>query len=380
MPLPLLIGLGVAAAGALVGVTGAAYASSDNDEAEENNNTARNMIRGAKGSLTKARNKTSKSLENLGNLKIEICETSISKFLSLFQQIKQVKFQQTEGLKELSEFAINKESIVELRETTEVATSVAQGLLGGSIAGGAIAFGAWSAASAFATASTGTAIATLSGAAATNATLAFFGGGALAAGGLGMAGGAVALGGFAAGPLFAVLGIVSAANARENLENSEANLWEAREFKAEIDLARKACVGIQKRADLFSGMLTQLDRQFSIILNQMEKVIQIEGTDYRKYSDGAKKTIAASLSLAQAIKAILDTPILTEKGNLTRRSKTVSEAIGKQLQLTTGEKSKARSQGKQRPLAKAKVKALAKPVAVPKPVKVAAKAPTKRKK
>ena len=43
------------------------------------------------------------------------------------------------------------------------------------------------------TASTGTAISTLSGAAATKATLAWLGGGTLAAGGLGVAGGAVVL-------------------------------------------------------------------------------------------------------------------------------------------------------------------------------------------
>ena len=44
------------------------------------------------------------------------------------------------------------------------------------------------------TASTGTAISSLSGVAATNATLAWLGGGTLAAGGLGMAGGAIVLG------------------------------------------------------------------------------------------------------------------------------------------------------------------------------------------
>lgn len=44
------------------------------------------------------------------------------------------------------------------------------------------------------TASSGTAISTLSGASATSATIAWFGGGALAAGGLGVAGGAVVLG------------------------------------------------------------------------------------------------------------------------------------------------------------------------------------------
>ena len=49
------------------------------------------------------------------------------------------------------------------------------------------------------TASTGTAISTLSGAAATKATLAWLGGGTLAAGGLGVAGGAVVLGVLCAG-------------------------------------------------------------------------------------------------------------------------------------------------------------------------------------
>jgi hypothetical protein len=52
---------------------------------------------------------------------------------------------------------------------------------------GGAAFGAWSGAMAFGAASTGTAISALSGIAATNATLAFLGGGSLAAGGLGIA-------------------------------------------------------------------------------------------------------------------------------------------------------------------------------------------------
>lgn len=71
----------------------------------------------------------------------------------------------------------------------------------GSIAGGTMAVGAWSLVTLFGSASTGTAIAGLSGAAATNATLAWFGGGALAAGGTGIAGGMTVLGGIVAIPL-----------------------------------------------------------------------------------------------------------------------------------------------------------------------------------
>jgi len=71
----------------------------------------------------------------------------------------------------------------------------------GSIAGGTLAVGAWSLVTVFGSASTGTAIAGLSGAAAMNATLAWFGGGALAAGGAGIAGGMTMLGGIVALPL-----------------------------------------------------------------------------------------------------------------------------------------------------------------------------------
>lgn len=71
----------------------------------------------------------------------------------------------------------------------------------GSVAGGTLAVGSWALVAALGSASTGAAITGLSGVAATNATLAWFGGGALAAGGAGMAGGAAVLGGLFAIPL-----------------------------------------------------------------------------------------------------------------------------------------------------------------------------------
>lgn len=71
----------------------------------------------------------------------------------------------------------------------------------GSIAGGGLAVGSWALVTALGSASTGAAISGLSGVAATNATLAWFGGGALAAGGAGMAGGMAVLGGLIALPM-----------------------------------------------------------------------------------------------------------------------------------------------------------------------------------
>ncbi len=84
---------------------------------------------------------------------------------------------------------------------------VAEALLGGAggaaagaAAGGAAAYATFTAASMLGTASTGAAISGLSGVAATNATLAFLGGGSLAAGGAGIAGGTLLLTGIVAAP------------------------------------------------------------------------------------------------------------------------------------------------------------------------------------
>jgi len=96
----------------------------------------------------------------------------------------------------------------------------------GSLAGGTMAVGAWSLVTLFGSASTGAAISGLSGVAATNATLAWFGGGALAAGGAGMAGGMTVLGGIAAIPLVYIAAKSTRKKAKE-LEDAKLQVEEA---------------------------------------------------------------------------------------------------------------------------------------------------------
>ena len=82
--------------------------------------------------------------------------------------------------------------------------NAAIGIGAGTVAGGSLAVGSWALVGALGSASTGAAISGLSGVAATNATLAWFGGGALAAGGAGVSGGMAVLGGIVAVPLVAI--------------------------------------------------------------------------------------------------------------------------------------------------------------------------------
>jgi hypothetical protein len=103
-------------------------------------------------------------------------------------------------------------------------------------AGASTALGAWALAQTFAAASTGTAISGLSGAAASSATLAFFGGGSLATGGLGMAGGAAVLGGVVALPTLGVMALLAHKQANRRIAEIEK---EAEKLDCAMDEMRK---------------------------------------------------------------------------------------------------------------------------------------------
>ena len=183
-----------------------------------------------------------------------------------------------------------------------------------------MAFGAYSAAGLLGTAGTGAAIAGLSGAAATNATLALLGGGTLAAGGLGIAGGTAVLGGLVAGPAIAVMGFMMDSRADKNLDMARSNRAKARGAEEQMKLAGDACRAIGKRADMFRDLISQVDTLFRSLSEKMEAVVKEKGTDYRDYGEEERKTIAMALATAGAVKAVLDTPILTKEGAVTEES------------------------------------------------------------
>lgn len=331
MFLTLLLGLGAAGLGAF-GVKKGFDAISDNKEARETNDDAQDIINSAKKKLSRARSASKKALENLGQQKYHMYEQPLSNFIRLFEQIKNVKLDDCPSLNELSDFSIDKQNFATLKADTELMSSFAGGTVSGLTAGAAVAFGAYGAASALATASTGTAIATLSGAAATNATLAFFGGGALAAGGLGIAGGTAILGGVVAGPALAICGAIMSSKAKANLDRAYSNLAEAEETEAQVNVLVSACNGIRKMASQFQRLLIKLDLLLAEALENFDRIIQQEGTDYRTYSQSSKNGVAALVALVQATKALLDTPIINKKGAVTKKSAQIAKAV--QLQLS----------------------------------------------
>ena len=328
MPLPLLF-IGVAAATGGLGVGKTLKAGVDANTAKKINQSANEIVETATENVNAQRFACGQSLKNLGSEKIFVLNHSITQFLDTFTKIKNVDFRETEGLEELKKFHIDEQEFVELKTMANFAGSIAGGAVAGTAGGALVAFGAYGAAQALACASTGTAIATLSGAAATNATLAFFGGGSLAAGGLGMAGGSAVLGGLVAGPALMVLGFVAGHTAKKNLEKAYTNKAEAEQIAAELMTASLQCKTIRRRTYMFYNLLARLDAYFTPLIYKMENIFMIEGEDYRAYSAESKKIIASCASIAVSIKSVLDTPILTDDGLLTDESeKTATNVEG----------------------------------------------------
>ena len=189
------------------------------------------------------------------------------------------------------------------------------------------AIGVYGAASTFAAASTGIAISRLSGAAATNATLAFFGGGSLSSRGLGMEGGTTVLGGRGVVKKQLVMGMITGAKAQESLEKALENEAQSEKIVEALNTDSFQCSLIRRRTSMFYNLLAHLDSIFLPRIWNMEGAIRTEGTGDRMYTNESKKKIAVVPSTAKSIKAVLDTPILTEDGSVTGESGEVAEKI-----------------------------------------------------
>lgn len=142
-------------------------------------------------------------------------------------------------------------------------TAVATGL------GTATAVGSWTVVSFVGTASTGTAIASLSGAAATNATLAWFGGGAIAAGGGGMAAGMMTLGGLVAVPLIAFSAWKTHSKAEEILKANQ-DVVQAQQLVS-IKLPELQDYHTLVQAQL--GRISSEERHLFAVYNQVKRLL-----------------------------------------------------------------------------------------------------------
>ena len=182
MPIPFILG-GIAAIAAGYGIKKGIDAKDDFDTANSVNSRAQRTYDDAFNGLDRQREQAKLSMENLGKLKFGIYENQLIPFVDVFERVKNINFEDAQIQNEFRNLKIDQKDMLAIKKAAlDIQSTIGAGItsLG---AGGLAGLAAYGAVGAFGAASTGTAIAGLSGVAATNATLAWLGGGSLAAGG-----------------------------------------------------------------------------------------------------------------------------------------------------------------------------------------------------
>ena len=175
--------------------------------------------------------------------------------------------------------------------------SIGAGLLLGGIGGAAIgtaggfaAAGATTAAvMALGTASTGTAIASLSGVAATNATLAALGGGAIAAGGGGMALGTTVLGAATLGVGLLVGGVIFSVTG-SSLSNKADEAWsQMKKAEKEIDKICLYLKDLSNTALKYDKALSSVNKAYRNHLNTLTSIVETnKKTNWNEFTNEEK--------------------------------------------------------------------------------------------
>lgn len=244
-------------------------------------------------------------LEEFAVFKLNIFTTQIKSLVELIQKCKT-----TASSTFINDRLIfTPEEVKTLKASVDTSLEISNGLAKGITSGALTAFGAYSSVGLLATASTGTAIASLSGAAATNATLAWLGGGSLAAGGFGITGGMIALGGIITGPAIAIMGLVMDSKA-------EKSLTQAKEFKAEVDSAIEKIKSAIETFNIVKMRIDELARVIAYISSKYNNELK----ELQKKSNicQQKDKIKSLLILGKNLKNALEISILDKNGELNR--------------------------------------------------------------
>ena len=195
----------------------ATFGAIDKFEANEIKEAAESLLETAQSELEKAKENTQGMLAGYGEVQLHLTTSVLAKFVNMYKRIGKIQCAELHKQKSLDIPEVN---IQEMRRVVVSAEEIAGATGVAAIGGAAAAAGAYGLAGLIGTASTGTAIATLSGVAAKSATLAWLGGGALSVGGAGMAVGKLVLGGIALAPFVLIAGGLFAAKAKQTTERS----------------------------------------------------------------------------------------------------------------------------------------------------------------
>ncbi len=316
--IPIILGA-AAVITAGVGVVAGIDGMSNMEKAKKIGKDSESKYKKICSSVQKDNKSTQNLAEQYGKLKLQVQTQTIKRCITLIEKIGQkVTNNNRISWETLEGFSL--EEIQEYKTAVLEAEKLITGGLKSASMGAAAGQSAVALVGLFGTASTGTAIGGLSGAAAWNATLAWLGGGSLAAGGGGMALGAWILGGIAVGPALMVGGFVLGGEGEKALTN-------AYEYEKKVNIEIEKLKAYQE----FLGQVQRRIKELTELVNNLnnkaiESLIKLESRPFIPERDATE--FQRLLLLIKALHEIMKTPILDNSGNLNQAKNNFNQKYG----------------------------------------------------
>ena len=323
MPIPILIGAIAAAGAALVGMAGHSVAKETNAEAQEMAEKAQRMYNKAKKSLEKKKEETENGLVKFGTEKKNILDGSMRHFVNVYERVKHIELRESQGMNELSALMIQPADAIQIREMTNIYSSALSSSAAGAATGVIITLAASGALPIMTSAVSAAGSAVLVGQVSTAA---------------GILSSAASLGA-AVTPLAAIVapaymftGISAAYKAEVNLEKAETMYLEAELAKEKMETAEVMCQAILDRTSMLNDTMNKLNGLFSQCVYMLDKLTKkkmrpfgLRKIKIERLTVEELELIGITRALAGAIKAIIDTPLLDNNGELTKESQELCE-------------------------------------------------------
>lgn len=250
-------GLGIA-------VVKAAYDMHKSDKINEQ--ASKKMVRSyskiaeAQGDQKEAEERMNKAVLRLVNRKKAILSTSMQDFLNLYEKVIKINFTESDGIRELEYFSLTE--VEELHTQISVARnmpsmpSITKNMIVGYLLGG-------------------------------------------------------------------VMGAITSSivdDSQKALDLAKIQSKQADMLAQQAQIVSLSCYAVQERANYMTDVLTKLNILFVRGIQYTEGLIEKLGLDKRSYSQEDRKSLAACINIAGAIKSILDVPIIDQEGELTKKS------------------------------------------------------------
>lgn len=275
---------------------------------------------------------TYETMDKLGELELRIL-SSFEVFSNVMEAI--------QNKPRFSHFEMEEISLPKYEEQTLKQISVRAGVLLGGLggatlgsAGGIAASGAVGAVvMSFGTASTGTAISTLSGAAAVNATLAALGGGSLAAGGGGMALGATVLGATTAGVGLMVGGVIFSITGSMMAKKADEEYQKVQE---EQKIVNNICFYLDQlklSAERYMRALEQVYEKYQTIFHYVSNMVLNEGKiDWNSFTEKDKLMVQDTILLVGLLYKMCQVKLVLQSENENSMNQVNKVEIGEMME------------------------------------------------